>query len=133
LDGESEGTECLLGVENPFNGDENVDELAYDDDPDWKRFVFGGDEELGESKTSRGRLSMGVRTDHRGEMETESRFPCKFEHDGLYSERVCKSSRRHLCDRHFELCPRPFVFVVQAVFKGYIGFCTVKEGGNNER
>jgi len=28
LDGESEGMECPLGVANPFNGDENVDELA---------------------------------------------------------------------------------------------------------
>ena len=28
LDGESEGKECLLGVANPFGGDENVDELA---------------------------------------------------------------------------------------------------------
>jgi hypothetical protein len=58
LDGESEGTECPLGVANPFNGDENVDELAYEDDPDWNRFVLGGDDELGESKISRGRLSM---------------------------------------------------------------------------
>jgi hypothetical protein len=33
LDGESEGTECPLGVENPLNGDENVDELAYEEDP----------------------------------------------------------------------------------------------------
>ena len=58
LDGESEGMECSLGVANPFNGDEKVDELAYDDDPDWNRFVLGGDDELGESKISRGRLSM---------------------------------------------------------------------------
>lgn len=28
LDGESEGMESLLGVEDPLNGDENVDELA---------------------------------------------------------------------------------------------------------
>lgn len=33
FDGESEGTECPPGVENPFDGDENVDELVYDDDP----------------------------------------------------------------------------------------------------
>lgn len=59
LDGESEGIEWLLGVANPFGGDENVDELAYNDDPDWNRFVLGGDDELGESKTPRGRLSIG--------------------------------------------------------------------------
>ena len=58
LDGESEGMECLLGVANPFSGDENVDELVYEDDPDWNRFVLGGDDELGESRISRGRLSM---------------------------------------------------------------------------
>lgn len=34
FDGESEGMECLLGVENPFDGDENADELACEDDPD---------------------------------------------------------------------------------------------------
>lgn len=34
LEGESEGTECRPGVDNPFKGDENVDELAYEDDPD---------------------------------------------------------------------------------------------------
>lgn len=34
LDGESEGTECLLGVANPFSGDENVGELVHEDDPD---------------------------------------------------------------------------------------------------
>jgi hypothetical protein len=34
LDGESEGTECLLGVAKPFTGDEKADELAHEDDPD---------------------------------------------------------------------------------------------------
>jgi len=28
LDGESEGMECSLGVANPFNGEENTEELA---------------------------------------------------------------------------------------------------------
>lgn len=60
FDGESAGAVCLLGVVNPFNGDEKVDELPYGDDPDWNRFVLGGDDELGESKISRGRLSIGA-------------------------------------------------------------------------
>lgn len=74
LDGESEGAECLLGVENPFNGDEDVDELAYEEDPDWNRFALGGDDELKESKMSRGRLNMGGirRTDHLREARTNS-------------------------------------------------------------
>ena len=34
LDGESEGTECPPGVENPLKGDEKEDEVACGDDPD---------------------------------------------------------------------------------------------------
>ena len=62
FDGESEGTECLLGVENPFKGDESTDEPAQEDDREggWNRFALGGDDELGESKMSRGRFSMPV-------------------------------------------------------------------------
>lgn len=74
LDGESEGTECPLGVVNPFSGDENVEELAYDDDPDWNRFAPGGDDEVGESKMSRGRLCMDERTDHR-RTRTDAKLP----------------------------------------------------------
>lgn len=77
LDGESEGMECRLGVANPFNGDENVGELAYEDDPDWNRFVVGGDDELGESKTSRGRLSMARGRITGDEMGTKPGFPCQ--------------------------------------------------------
>jgi len=62
-------------VANPFNGDEKVDELAYDDDPDWNRFVLGGDDELGESKISRGRLSMARGRATGGEMGTEHQRP----------------------------------------------------------
>ena len=82
LDGESEGMECPLGVENLFTGDENVDELAYEDDPDWNRFALGGDDELSESKMSRGRLCMGERTGrtgHLSETRTKSGSPRKFE------------------------------------------------------
>lgn len=75
LDGESEGTECPLGVANPFNGDENANELAYEDDPDWNRFVLGGDDELGESKISRGRLGMAGRRITGGETRAEPGFP----------------------------------------------------------
>lgn len=75
LDGESEGMECLLGVENPLNGDENVEELAWEDDPDWNRFVLGGDDELGESKISRGRLSMRRGRIAGSEMRPEAGLP----------------------------------------------------------
>lgn len=88
LDGESEGMECLLGVANPFNGDENVDELAYGDDPDWNRFVLGGDDELGESKMSRGRLSMRRGRITGDEMRAEPGVPLKSGHKKRKSSRV---------------------------------------------
>lgn len=76
LDGESEGMECPLGVANPFRGDENVDELAYEDEPDWNRFALGGDDELGESKRlPRGRLSMGTGRITGDETRTGADFP----------------------------------------------------------
>lgn len=68
LDGESEGMECSLGVANPFNGEENTDELAQEDDSDWNRFALGGEEEPGESKVSRGRLNMARGRISEGEM-----------------------------------------------------------------
>lgn len=86
LDGESEGTECSLGVANPFKGDERVDELAYEDDPDWNRFVLGGDE-LGESKIPRGRLSMA------GDEMREEPLPSEIKSSRV---RLLKLKRRHV-------------------------------------